>query len=116
MARNKSSSPFLDYRAFTCNSWNGFIKIPMRNTDMIYLPGKKVCVLGLGVSGRAAAEFLIKKGATVLGIDRNQELLEQNEELKLLVKNGLTVLHESAIPSMHEIDMMVVSPGIPPSN
>ena len=42
------------------------------------LKGKSVLVIGLGISGRSAAAFLLSHGAIVAGVDQNNELLETN--------------------------------------
>ena len=41
------------------------------------LKGKKVLVVGLGISGRSAAQFLLKRGASVVGVDQNREVLRK---------------------------------------
>lgn len=75
---------------------------------------KKTLVLGLGVSGRAAAEFLLRQNKEVIGIDGNRSLLEKNEDLKRLQSQGLHVQHESEEVNWEEIELLVVSPGVPP--
>jgi UDP-N-acetylmuramoylalanine--D-glutamate ligase len=75
--------------------------------------GKKVLVLGLGVSGRSAAYFLIQQGASVWGVDRNLALLEQNSEIIALKQSGLVTQSEEQA-QVTNFDFLVVSPGIPP--
>ena len=43
----------------------------MRTTE---LAGRRVLVVGLARSGKAAAEALVGHGATVVGFDRDEEL------------------------------------------
>lgn len=52
--------------------------------------GKKVVVLGMGVSGRSALSFLERRGAEVTGVDGEQEV------------------------SLAGVDLLIVSPGVPP--
>src|ERR1700733_2043043 len=80
------------------------------------LKGKKVLVLGLGLSGLSASRFLLDSGAEVIGVDRDIAALEQNSELALMRQEGMIALHESVKPSIDYVDLVVVSPGIPPSN
>jgi UDP-N-acetylmuramoylalanine--D-glutamate ligase len=83
---------------------------------MTELKNKKVLVIGLGLSGRSAARFLLKRGAIVSGVDRNQELLNSNEDILELVKDGFLAKHESEVIDLHQFDLVVVSPGIPHHN
>lgn len=74
--------------------------------------GKSALVVGLGISGRSAAYFLLKKGAVVTGVDRNANQLQDNPEVISLKEAGLTVAldHEQNIQSF---DLVIISPGIP---
>src|ERR1700687_180183 len=69
----------------------------------------KVLVIGLGISGRAAVEFLLAKGYSVIGVDRDRALL-CHERLQAL---GAQLLHESDVLSVEEFDFIVPSPGVP---
>lgn len=77
---------------------------------------KKVLIIGLGISGRAAANFLLKKGVHVLAVDRNRELLNTNQSIATLCQEGLKVAHDSDPIDMAHIDAVVLSPGIPPEH
>ncbi len=67
----------------------------------------KILVIGLGKSGRAAYDLLIKEGGQVVGTDDKADLL------KKLESEGINVaLH----PQVEEFDRVVISPGIPPTN
>lgn len=77
---------------------------------------KKVLVLGLGISGRAAARLLLRNGAHVWGVDRNADLLLQNEQIAALREEGLTTSCEGQKIDIDSFDFAVVSPGIPQSN
>ena len=83
-----------------------------------HLHGKTVLVIGLGVSGRAAAQFLLRRGAKVVGIDRNQELLERDRTMADLQIQGLQVCHETYfnMDNLKHFDLVVVSPGISQTN
>jgi len=76
----------------------------------------RALVIGLGLSGRAAAQFLLRRGSTVTGVDRNWNFLEPDGELKELHQAGLKVRHESEPVEWSEINLVVVSPGVPPTN
>lgn len=77
------------------------------------LNGRKVLVIGLGISGRSAAQFLIKRGAQVTGVDQKQEVLAQNPEIASMRKQGLVAVHANDLVSIQDFDLFVVSPGIP---
>lgn len=73
----------------------------------------KVLVVGLGISGRSAAAFLLHRGFSIRGVDRDVNMLNTNPEIQLLKKQGLHVSHEDEISDVKEYDLVVVSPGIP---
>ena len=77
---------------------------------------KKVLILGLGVSGRAAAAFLLRRGASVSGIDQNKSSLEHHDEIKELHAKGLQLLWNPALLNFKAWDEMIVSPGVPNTN
>lgn len=77
---------------------------------------KNVLVLGLGISGRAAARLLLRNGARVWGVDRNPDLLLQNEQVAALREEGLVTAHEEQKIPLEPFDFAVVSPGISPEN
>ncbi len=64
-------------------------------------------VLGLGISGRAAASFLLDRKEVVVGVDRKKEAL-----LSPLIPQGLLVQSEEEA-NLEEISQLVLSPGIP---
>lgn len=73
------------------------------------LAGKKVLVLGLGVSGKSAMSFLLKMGADVTGVDSKKEVLLQPEVVALKAH----LFHDLDFHDMETIDLLVISPGIP---
>jgi UDP-N-acetylmuramoylalanine--D-glutamate ligase len=67
----------------------------------------KVIVIGMGKSGQAAYNLLKIRGHDPLGVDNNSTLLSQLQE------KGIQV---SLSPQIQEFDLVVLSPGIPPTN
>ncbi|MBX3233116.1 MAG: UDP-N-acetylmuramoyl-L-alanine--D-glutamate ligase [Labilithrix sp.] len=69
------------------------------------MKGKRVVVVGLGISGVAACEMLVARGARVVGTDARTDIapIEGVE----LVLGG----HDGA--RLEEADLVVVSPGVP---
>lgn len=80
------------------------------------LKKKNVLVVGMGVSGRSAAEFLIGKGANVSAVDQNFHNLTQNFEILSLKENGLKFFSEDIDLKISQFDLLVISPGVPPTN
>src|SRR5271168_1642889 len=77
--------------------------------------GKRVVVLGLGVSGMEAAKFLKEKGADVLVRDNaidNAKVAARAEELR---QRGVQVELGDDIKSTARFDFGVLSPGINPN-
>ncbi|MBS0626585.1 MAG: UDP-N-acetylmuramoyl-L-alanine--D-glutamate ligase [Verrucomicrobia bacterium] len=70
---------------------------------------KTALVIGLGVSGKAAAKFLLKQGYEVTGIDRKD--VKQAPELL-----GVTVFTEDEFPRDQVFSLVLVSPGVSPKN
>jgi UDP-N-acetylmuramoylalanine--D-glutamate ligase len=64
----------------------------------------KVLVLGLGKSGLSAAEFLLKRGHSVLGIDKRE------------LSTTFPVICETEPFEIRGFDLLVLSPGIPLSH
>jgi UDP-N-acetylmuramoylalanine--D-glutamate ligase len=73
------------------------------------LRGKRVLVVGLARSGKAAAEALVAQGARVLGYDRD-EALEPGRLRELGVEVRLGDEEETLIKGT---DLLVKSPGVP---
>jgi UDP-N-acetylmuramoylalanine--D-glutamate ligase len=67
----------------------------------------KTLVIGLGKSGLAAYELLLREGDEVVGVDDNAALLEK------LSSDGKKV---ELNPDLQRFDRVVLSPGIPPTN
>lgn len=76
----------------------------------------KTLVIGLGISGRSAADFLLKQGHQVWGVDSNNLLLQTNPEIQKLRQKGLHAFHDSQRIEISQFNSVVVSPGIPQSD
>jgi UDP-N-acetylmuramoylalanine--D-glutamate ligase len=68
--------------------------------------GRHVLVLGLARSGRAAAELLLRAGATVSAYDRDPAALRDPPA-------GVALLSGAATPDFAGFDAVVASPGVP---
>jgi|694.fasta_scaffold07759_16 UDP-N-acetylmuramoylalanine--D-glutamate ligase len=74
--------------------------------------GEKILILGLGLSGRAAAKYVIARGGKVCAVDNNQELLNENQEIEALRRRGVRCLHDTNL-RVGDFQKLIVSPGIP---
>lgn len=74
---------------------------------------RKVLVLGAGVSGMAVARYLqVRRGISVALVDRAPDkVASRSTNLPFAVRS-----EESALASLHEVDLVVTSPGVPPAN
>ncbi len=78
---------------------------------------KVVTILGLGVSGCAIAEVLLRRGVKVVGADEKESLgeLEQREYVERLIGQGLElILGKNAFARLIELKprLAILSPGI----
>lgn len=78
---------------------------------MLELSGKRVIVVGLGVSGIAAVRLCLSKGAVVTATD-SRPLSELSHELRALPITMCAGGHEGV--AFDSADLVVVSPGVPP--
>ena len=84
--------------------------------DITNLEGKRVLVVGLGKSGRAAAEFVHSRGGLVtLGDEKPLESMPETAALAARLGLGFELLSESTKPAfdLPAFDLMVQSPGVP---
>jgi UDP-N-acetylmuramoylalanine--D-glutamate ligase len=81
--------------------------------QQITFADRKVLVVGMGMSGRSAVEFLLAHEASVHGIDRDAQLLANHPEIQALKQAGLTVCSEKDFQNIAQFDLVVLSPGIP---
>lgn len=75
----------------------------------VELSGKKVLVLGLGISGRSAANFCAARGARVLAADEAREA--QLSGLDALA-SAVEISTGRELPDPADFDLVVPSPGI----
>ncbi len=79
----------------------------------MYIKRQSFFVLGLSRSGKAAAEFLLKEGATVYVYDESTNARVE-EALATLVERGARKVQQEDVSRLSEIcDALVLSPGIP---
>lgn len=77
------------------------------------LTGKKVIVVGAGISGFAAAKLAKKLGATVIMSDANENV-EQKHDLKPLRDAGVEiVLGKQTEALFKDADLVIISPAVP---
>jgi UDP-N-acetylmuramoylalanine--D-glutamate ligase len=74
------------------------------------LRGKKVLVAGFGKSGRAAAEFLLDRGARVTVCDHNHRIAIPRE---LIARGMRAELGEYVLETFTSQEMIILSPGVP---
>jgi UDP-N-acetylmuramoylalanine--D-glutamate ligase len=80
----------------------------------VELEQKRVMVIGLGVSGRAAARFLAARGARLVMTDRRETLMADNSSDRLPV--GTVYLGPEDPAWLEGVELVVVSPGVPLSS
>jgi len=83
--------------------------------NMFALENKNVLVIGLGLSGVAATELLLSRGAEVVALDGADSKLLREEGMKLRNRGAHVELGALKLPH-GEFDLAVVSPGVPLDN
>lgn len=77
------------------------------------LEGQRVAVVGLGVSGRAATRLALARGASVLAIDKNEQLVPLEHDPQFMEHAELqTILGYCDNMILADVDRVVVSPGV----
>ncbi len=77
------------------------------------LKGKKVIVVGSGISGIGAVHLLSQTGAQILLYDGNEKLKKEEIKAKLPKDCAVTIqIGEWKADILKEVDIMIVSPGI----
>src|SRR5690349_10854064 len=77
------------------------------------LRGKRVLVYGLGKSGAAAVQLLLREGARVVAVDDREEA-ELGAQAQELRAKGVEVRAGKANPVPPEsVELVVLSPGVP---
>lgn len=74
---------------------------------MLELTGKRVLVIGLGISGQSAATFCAKRGARVVACDERIEVAPSG------LPDDVEIVLGSAPPDPADFDLVVPSPGVP---
>jgi UDP-N-acetylmuramoylalanine--D-glutamate ligase len=98
----KSGDPVLDSVLIIGIDRSSIAKIPM----------KKALVVGLGLSGVSAAEFLLHHGWQVAATDNNISKVLMNPEVQLLLQRGVPLLRQDEHFSIDSFQLAIVSPGI----
>ena len=75
--------------------------------------GKKVLVIGFGISGIAAANLLNERGADVVLFDQNPKPAALANLEQLVEFRGVTATGELTEEQEAGIEMLVISPGVP---
>ena len=78
------------------------------------LKGKKVLIVGLGKSGKAAAKALNEAGAKVSVQDSKTSDKLDTQFIQYMQNEGITAYLGSVPEDMTSFDMLVLSPGVPP--
>lgn len=78
------------------------------------LIGKSVLVVGLGVSGEAACDLLLGRGARVTAVDSSVNDTLQQAAARLRSHGVIVMLGAKAAP-VAPFEFVVVSPGVPPT-
>ncbi len=82
---------------------------------MMRLEGKSVAVIGLGVSGAAAARLALAKGGEVYVSDSSSDEPTSARGAELRAAGAVVELGRHDIDRVGEAEVVVVSPGIPPN-
>ncbi len=79
---------------------------------MFLLEDKSVLVIGLGLSGVAATELLLARGAHVFALDTATDAGLAEQAQKLFARGATIELGATALP-LRSFDFAVISPGVP---
>lgn len=79
------------------------------------MESKRVMVIGLGLSGSAAAALLRKRGARVTAVDSADSAALRQEAARLRAEGTEVLLGATHAPD-GDFDLVVTSPGVPPTN
>ncbi len=78
--------------------------------------GEKTAVIGLGLSGAAAAELLLDRGSVVTIFDDRSELSGGDRAARLAARGADILLGGEGRRGWSGYDLVIVSPGIPPDH
>ncbi len=77
------------------------------------VPWKNAGVMGLGLSGVAAAGYLLRRGARVVAAD-SRPLAQLSAEARAVAGTGVTVRPGDDPKAFDGCDVVIASPGVPP--
>ncbi|HHU17946.1 MAG TPA: UDP-N-acetylmuramoyl-L-alanine--D-glutamate ligase [Clostridiales bacterium] len=80
---------------------------------MNQLENKRILVVGMGESGIAATQALLKLGAIVSVYDRKEEREIDTQLIQFLRNKNVTCYFDKEPNNVGELDMVVISPGVP---
>lgn len=80
---------------------------------MNQLENKRILVVGMGKSGIAATQALLKLGSVVSVYDRKEEDKIDTQLIQFLRNKNVTCYFGEEPDSTGELDMVVISPGVP---
>jgi UDP-N-acetylmuramoylalanine--D-glutamate ligase len=89
--------------------------VRQRISDVTPLESKCALVLGLGRSGQAAADLLVRRGARVVVVDTADTPQLQADAASLRARGVQVQLGATEAPA-ETFDLVVVSPGVPANN
>jgi UDP-N-acetylmuramoylalanine--D-glutamate ligase len=96
-------------RTFCCR----YAEVEIVDTKLQISPGVKVAVLGLGVTGRAAVNYLLLQGAEVFVSDIRPAEKLILEEADLFGRSGINwETGKHTVEFLAQADVVIVSPGI----
>lgn len=87
----------------------------MENINLNNIKGKKVLVVGMGKSGIAAIQAMLKLGADVTVQDAKNADEMDGQLLNFLTGKGLKLCLGSIPEDVCDFDMMILSPGVDPN-
>lgn len=86
----------------------------MDNINLNNIKDKKVLVVGMGKSGIAAIQAMLKLGAKVTVQDSKKEEEIDGQLLNFLTGKGLNLCLGAVPEDMSQFDMLILSPGVDP--
>ncbi len=80
------------------------------------LNGKRVMVIGLGISGRAAARLLAMRGAQLVMTDRSVDVKREDLPAGVVHLGAEEPAWLDGTDPADQVDLVVASPGVPPTS
>ncbi|MDP1608447.1 MAG: Mur ligase family protein [Chlamydiales bacterium] len=77
---------------------------------------EKILIIGLGISGRAAADQLLQEGSSVLAVDKQFAALSKEPSIISLLERGLELFSDEKPVSFETVSWVLLSPGVPPTH